>query len=410
MRTRLRLPALRHRDGHHARVTYEELFFDLVYVFAVTQLSHHLLHHLDLAGVLQTLVLWFAVWLGWQYACWVSNWFDPEAPRIRGLLFTTMLLALLMSSSIPEAFADRAWIFAGAYATMQVGRTAFVLFEVGRNHPLAPNFRRMLAWVSVSACFWLAGAAAEGNLRLALWAVAVACEYISPMFGFAFPGMGRSHTRDWTIEGGHLAERCQLFVIVALGETLLATGGVLSDVEHWSLEVVSAVLATFAGTIAMWWLYFGISSRYATEAITHAEDPGRMGANFHYVHALLIAGIIATAVGNDLVMDHPGVAVTTVYASVMVAGPLIYLLGSALYKRVVYGHAPRSHLLGAVALLVLGLMLPHVHLLAGGWLTSLVLLGVGLLDTRLKRRLQRAGPVGSAHCFSLHGARARRSA
>lgn len=201
MSTRLRLPALRHRDGHHARVTYEELFFDLVYVFAVTQLSHHLLHHLDLAGVLQTLVLWFAVWLGWQYACWVSNWFDPEAPRIRGLMFGTMLLALLMSSSIPEAFADRAWIFAGAYATMQVGRTAFVLLEVGRKHPLAPNFRRMLAWVSVSACFWLAGAAAEGHLRLALWAVAVACEYISPMFGFAFPGMGRSHTRTGPLRG-----------------------------------------------------------------------------------------------------------------------------------------------------------------------------------------------------------------
>ncbi|WP_312930654.1 low temperature requirement protein A, partial [Stutzerimonas nitrititolerans] len=298
-----RLPALRRRDGHHARVTYEELFFDLVYVFAVTQLSHHLLHHLGLLGVLQTLVLWFAVWLGWQYACWVSNWFDPEAPRIRGLLFVTMLLALLMSSSIPEAFAGRAWMFAGAYATMQVGRTLFVLLEVGRSHPLAANFRRMLAWVSVSACFWLAGAAAEGHLRLALWAMAAACEYISPMFGFAFPGLGRSRTREWTIEGGHLAERCQLFVIVALGETLLATGGVLSEVERWSGAVVSAVLATFAGTIAMWWLYFGISSRDATDTITRSDDPGRIGAYFHYVHALLIAGIIATAVGNDLVMD-----------------------------------------------------------------------------------------------------------
>ncbi len=102
MSTRLRLPALRQRDGHHARVTYEELFFDLVYVFAVTQLSHHLLHHLDLVGVMQTLVLWFAVWLGWQYACWVSNWFDPEAPRIRSLLFVTMLLALLMSRPFPR--------------------------------------------------------------------------------------------------------------------------------------------------------------------------------------------------------------------------------------------------------------------------------------------------------------------
>ena len=82
MSTRLRLPALRQRDGHHARVTYEELFFDLVYVFAVTQLSHHLLHHLDLAGVLQTLVLWFAVWLGWQYACWAVSYTHLTLPTI----------------------------------------------------------------------------------------------------------------------------------------------------------------------------------------------------------------------------------------------------------------------------------------------------------------------------------------
>ncbi len=115
-----------------------------------------------------------------------------------------------------------------------------------------------------------------------------------------------------------------------------------------------------------------------------------MGANFHYVHALLIAGIIASAVGNDLVMDHPGAAVTLVYATVLVAGPLIYLLGSALYKRIVYGRAPYSHLVGAVALVVLGVVLPHTHLLGAGWLTSAVLLAVGLMDTQLKRRLRRA--------------------
>jgi len=162
---------------------------------------------------------------------------------------------------------------------------------------------------------------------------------------------------------------------------------VLSEVGHWSGAVVSAVLATFAGTIAMWWLYFGISSRDATDTITRSEDPGRIGAYFHYVHALLIAGIIATAVGNDLVMDEPEARVTLPYAAMLAAGPLIYLLGSTLYKRAVYGRVPRSHLVGAGALVVLGFVLPWMHLLAAGWLTSIVLLAVGLADTRLKRSI-----------------------
>src|SRR5689334_10988312 len=112
--------------GHHAPVTFEELFFDLVYVFAVTQLSHELLHHLTLTGLIDTLVLWFAVWLGWQYTCWVTNWFDPATPRIRSMLFAVMLLALVMAAAIPDAFGDRGLVFALAYVAMQVGRTSYV--------------------------------------------------------------------------------------------------------------------------------------------------------------------------------------------------------------------------------------------------------------------------------------------
>ena len=292
-------PLLRHRDGHHARVSFAELFFDLVYVFAVTQLSHALLHDLTAAGVAQTLILWFAVWLGWQYTCWVTNWFDPETPHIRGMLFATMLLALIMSSAIDGAFAERGLIFALAYATMQVGRTAYIVWELGGAHPLAANYRRMLGWLVIAASFWIAGGLAEGWMRAALWIVAVLCEYVSPMFGFALPRLGRSKTSDWTIEGGHLAERCQLFVIVALGETLLATGAMLAKAGTWDVPVLSAMLATFLGTLAMWWLYFGTSSEDATATITQSDDPGRIGAYFHYVHAVLVAGIIATAVGND---------------------------------------------------------------------------------------------------------------
>ena len=337
-------PLLRHRDGHHARVTYEELFFDLVYVFAVTQLSHELLHNLTAFGVVETLILWFAVWLGWQYTCWVTNWFDPETPRIRGVLFVSMLIGLVMAASIPQAFSERGLIFAGAYVAMQVGRTAFIAMQLPADHPLAPNYRRMLGWVSISAVFWIAGGFMQHEARALFWLAAVLCEYISPMFGFALPGMGRSRTQEWTIEGGHLAERCQLFVIVALGETVLASGASLGRAPAWEPEVLLALLATFVGTLAMWWLYFGTSSKDATAAITRSPDPGRIGAFFHYVHAILIAGVIALAVGNDLVLAHPHAHPTTPQIAVLLAGPAIYLLGSAIYKRVVYGALPKSQL------------------------------------------------------------------
>ncbi|MGJ7609096.1 low temperature requirement protein A [Variovorax sp. LT1R20] len=376
-------PLLRHRDGHHARVTYEELFFDLVYVFAVTQLSHELLHNLTAFGVVETLILWFAVWLGWQYTCWVTNWFDPETPRIRGLMFATMLLGLVMAASIPKAFSDRAPIFAGAYAAMQVGRTAFIALQLPSGHPLAPNYRRMLGWVSISAIFWIAGALTQHELRALLWLTAILCEYVSPMFGFAFPGMGRSRTQEWTIEGAHLAERCQLFVIVALGETVLASGATLADAASWDMSVVLALLATFVGTLAMWWLYFGTSSKDATAAITHSEDPGRIGAYFHYVHAILIAGVIASAVGNDLVLAHPHARPGAAQIAVLLAGPAIYLLGSAIYKRVVYGKVPASHLAGV---LMLAALLPVAlvgDMLVMGWLTTVVVLVVSFWEARL---------------------------
>ena len=378
-------PLLRLRAEQHAHVTNEELFFDLVYAFAVTQLSHRLLHHLTADNAFETLVLWFAVWLGWQYTCWVTNWFNPERPRLRLVLFATMGLALVMAASIPDAFGTRGLVFAGCYVAMQVGRTGFIVWQLGKDHALAANYRRMLGWLLISACFWIGGGFAQPGLRLALWSVAVLCEYGSPMFGFALPGLGRSQTRDWTVEGGHMAERCQLFVIVALGESLLATGGTLSDVATWNMATMAAMLATFLGTIALWWLYFGTSSKDATTRITSADDPGRIAAYFHYIHAILVFGIVVSAVGDDLAMQHPAGYADWPQILAMMAGPALYLLGSAVYKYVVYGCIPTSHIVGAVAL---GLLIPAgyvSHLLVLGWLTTLILFGVGFWENRTAR-------------------------
>lgn len=377
---------LRQRDGHHAKVAFEELFFDLVYVFAVTQLAHGLVHHLSLMGAVETLVLWFAVWLGWQYTAWVTNWFDPETPRIRGLLFATMLIGLVMGAAIPDAFGDRGFIFAGAFVLMQVGRSAVVLVHL-RGHALFYNYRRILIWGLIAAVFWIAGAFAHHEWRIILWACAVLCDYISPMIGFRLPGLGRSVTSDWTIEGGHLVERCHLFVIVALGETVLATGLPLSRAETWDAATLLAVLSTFLGTLVMWWLYFGTSSKDATAVITKSDDPGRMGAYFHYVHVILIGGVIVSAVGNDLTLAHPHEVPGTAQAIAMVAGPAIYLFGSILYKKAVYGVVALSHVVGVAVLAALFFAGAFTDLLVMSGLTTAVMIAIAIWEDRKRRCL-----------------------
>jgi low temperature requirement protein LtrA len=385
-----RKPFVRDRHGH-AKVTNEELFFDLIYAFAVTQLSHRLVEHLTPLNALQTLVLWFAVWLGWQYTCWVTNWFNPENPRMRLMLFVLMAVGLVMAATIPAAFAEAGLAFALCYATIQVGRTLFVLANLGGAPALRPNFRRILGWVLISAALWIAGGLSEGTARLAFWIAGVVCEYIAPMLGFALPGLGRSRTTEWTIEGGHLAERNQLFVMIALGESILATGASFSASAHLDVPVATAFIVAFIGSVAMWWVYFDTSGRDGSETIEHSDDPGRIGALFHYVHVTLIGGVIVCAVADELVLHHPGEETDAATAVVLISGPLIYLIGNAVYKRIVYGAFPLSHLVGAALLIAALPLTMHTSRLAAGTATTAILVVVAAWQTFRPRRLPHAG-------------------
>src|SRR5205814_10087055 len=174
--------------NQHSRVTYAELFFDLVFVFAVTQISHTLLGRFTPLGALQTTLLFLAVWWVWVYTTWITNWLNPEMTPVRVLLFLLTLGGLVLSTSIPTAFEGRGLWFAIAYAAMQVGRTAFWLATIPREQELArDNAIRILTWLSVSAMFWIAGGLAEGQSRLWLWVVALAIEYVSPAARFWIP-------------------------------------------------------------------------------------------------------------------------------------------------------------------------------------------------------------------------------
>src|SRR5919202_1595611 len=183
---------LRTRDGEEQRATPLELFFDLVYVFAITQLSHLLLSHLTVGGALETLFLLLAVWWAWVYTTWVANWFDPDRLPVRLMLVAVMLASLVISVAIPEAFGERGLMFALAYVAIQVGRTLFVVLTLDKSSSLGRNFQRILAWFAVPAVLWIAGGLLEGETRYVLWILALALEYAGPVTGFYTPGLGRS--------------------------------------------------------------------------------------------------------------------------------------------------------------------------------------------------------------------------
>jgi low temperature requirement protein LtrA len=253
-----------------------ELFFDLVYVFAVTQLAEFLLTHLSIGGALETLLLLIAIWRAWVDTAWVTNWFDPDQSRVRLMLVGVMLLSMLMSAALPLAFSTHGLIFAAAYVAIQLGRTAFVVVALPRESRLGRNFQRILAWFALSGVLWLAGGLLGGVAREALWFGAVAADAAAPAVGFITPGLGRSGPADWMISGTHLAERCELFLIVALGELILSIGATLAR-QPLSLGRAAAFLVAFVGAVTLWWIYFDRSAQWASRLIEAAREPGRLG-------------------------------------------------------------------------------------------------------------------------------------
>ncbi|WP_038974398.1 low temperature requirement protein A [Bradyrhizobium genomosp. III] len=340
--------------NQHSRVTNVELFFDLVFVFAVTQVSHTLLHHFTPLGAVHVTVLFLAVWWVWVYTAWVTNWLNPELTPVRVMLFLMMLGGLVLSTTIPTAFEGRGLWFAIAYAAMQLGRTAFWLFATPRHRTaVRHNAIRILSWLSISAVLWIAGGLSEGETRLWLWIAAVTWEYVSPAARFWVPKLGFSSAEAWAVEGGHMAERCSLFVIIALGEAVVVNGATFAELE-WTADNIMAFVSALVGAIAMWWVYFHKGAEAGSERISKSAESGRLARlAYTYLHTPIIAGIILTAVSDELVLKHPTghSDMRTVLSTI--GGPLVFLIGTILFKHAIRGFLQLSHGIGIMLLLVL---------------------------------------------------------
>jgi low temperature requirement protein LtrA len=368
--------------NQHSRVTYAELFFDLVFVFAVTQISHTLLGRFTPIGAVETTMLFLAVWWVWVYTSWITNWLNPECTPVRVLLFLLMLGGLVLSTSIPKAFESRGLWFALAYAAMQVGKTVFLWVATPPSRsPARMNAVRITAWLSLSAIFWIAGGFAQGNQRLLWWAVALAIEYISPAVRFWIPKYGPSEVADWVVEGGHMAERCAGFIIIALGESIVVTGATFADLV-WTAETVTAFASAFVGALAMWWIYFHKGAEAGSEQISRSSEPGRLARlAYTYLHMPIVAGIILSAVANDLVLTHPAEHSDPRTVLSAIGGPLLFLIGTILFKHTIRGWLQPSHGAGIVALAVLSWFASALSPLMLSMLTTAIMIMVAVWES-----------------------------
>jgi low temperature requirement protein LtrA len=347
---------LRRATDREQRATPLELFFDLVYVFAVTQLSHYLLGHLTIEGAAQTLFLLLVVWWAWIYTTWMTNWFDPDAVAVRGVLLVGMLASLVMAIGVPQAFGDRALAFAGGYVVLQVVRNAFIVAATQPESPLLVAFRRILAWSCWTGALWIAGALLDGEARTTVWLVALAADYAGPLAGYWTPGLGRTEATDWELEHAHFAERFQLFVIIALGESIVVTGGTASE-ENLTLARWVAIGIGFVLSAALWWLYFDQIARRSADDFQAAEDErGRLGRDaFTYLHIPIVAGIIVSAVALEVVIAHPDTTLKAAELLTLAAGPALYLVGHLAFRLRMEGSLSTRRLaaVGVIGLAVL---------------------------------------------------------
>lgn len=387
MNTPLSRGLFRVKGSHNEhKVSFSELFFDLVFVYAITQTAHLFIHHFTPYGAYQGLLILLAVWWVWVFTTWVTNWLDPERVPVRLLLFALMLLGMILSIAIPESFGQHGLLFALAYVFMQLGRTLFVCLHSRKHNPvLHRDFMRMTLWFTLSGAFWIYGALQEAQERTLWWTLALFLEYLSASLSFRVPGLGKSDSAEWKISGHHFAERCGLLIIIALGESLLVTGNTFAEMD-WDGATVTGFVSAFVATVAMWWIYFSLSAERASHRLNESEETGKMARLVYtYIHFLIIAGIVLTAVADEFILHHAHGHISTATLVAALGGPALYLLGNILFKVLTFNSHPRSHYIGLGLLALLGvchslltpaalaLLSALVLVLVAGWETLAVL-------------------------------------
>jgi low temperature requirement protein LtrA len=370
------------------RATFLELFFDLVFVFALTRVSQRLIVDFSTdrrilpseAG--QTLLLFLALWLIWSSTALATSRLDPDHPAIQIVVVGSMLGAMIMALAVPGGFGARALVFAGAYVSVQVGRALF-LWAIHRSGRGAAA--RTLIWAGTSAVPWLAGGiVAQGGIRGLLWTLGVVLDYTASAAGAPVPRLGRSRTTGVTIAAEHLAERYQQFLLIALGESILVIGLTFTG-DGFAVDRIVSFLVSFLTTVLLWRIYFHRAGHVLPAALTSARDPARLGRAASLTHLLMIAGIVLCAVGYELSIARPFGQTVPAWLFAILGGPALFLVGRGLFEYQVFARVSRSRIVGLAALGLLAPALLHLQPVAVSGGAAAVLAGVAVNDALRSR-------------------------
>lgn len=310
------------RSDDDERVTELELFFDLVFVFAITQVTALMAKEPTWAGLGKGMLILSALWFAWAAFAWLTNNIDPDEGGGRALMFVTMAALFVASLAVPHAFDDDAVIFGAAYLvvrTLQMAAYALgesTLGQVART--IGPSM------IATGVLIFAAGFV-EGTLRYVLWGLALAVNVIGPYV---------ADRSAWHIHPEHFSERHGLFIIIALGESIVAAGVGIEGQELDGLLLLAAALALTVAA-AQWWTYFDIGVRVAARTLARAtgDARGRLARDsYTFIHLPMVAGIVLFALGVKKSLEHVDEPLELVPAVALCGGAALYMFGQVLFR------------------------------------------------------------------------------
>ncbi len=337
-------------------------------------MSQHVLARLTWRGAAETLVMLGAVLTVWAYTSWTAILIPVGRSSTQQMMLAVTVVGLFMNASINRAFSSAfgGWAFAIPLVLIQLGRTVWTIANASEHH--RARFYRALVWFAATTPLWMAGAWAAPDTRLPWWATASGLDVVGTWM--AQPVLGRQlQTRRVSFDADHMLERCRLFLLIACGETVAATGLAIAHTPVSLMSVVSATAATM-GTAALWSLVFGRTRRLMEDHLAETRDPIRVSHLAVNGLMAMVAGLIALAAANELAIAHPTGNPSVTMLLLLFGGPMLFLVAEAWYLRSVVGVRPTLQAVGVVSLLVAGTLMlaapPYLALVvAAGVLTAL---------------------------------------